>query len=63
MRPPIPFVLRLASRLRSAATRATAGACYGAIVALTGFYGLLSWAVITTVTTTVAVACAIVGRE
>lgn len=56
-------LLRLYTSARNAATRLTGAAFYGAAVALTGAYGLLSWAVITTITTAVAVVCAILGRD
>lgn len=54
---------RALDRLHHTATRCQCGAFYGALVALTGFYGIVSWGVITVAATVFAVACTVLARE
>lgn len=55
--------LRLLARVRRLARRALCGSCYGAIVALGGFYGLFTAAALATATTVVACVCWALARE
>lgn len=56
-------IARLLVRARRAARRCVGGACYGALVALTGAYGLLSLVTVTVATTLFACLCWLVSRD
>ncbi|WP_148087748.1 hypothetical protein [Gemmata obscuriglobus] len=54
---------RFLVRARRVARQGLGGAMYGAIVALSGLYGLFSAACIATFTTLVALVCCVFARE